>query len=594
MHPLNEANDWVWWRDGVLYQVYPRSFADSDGDGVGDLRGITSRLDYLEWLGVDGVWLNPTFPSPDEDWGFDVSDYRSVHPDLGTLDDLDELLARVHELGMHVLLDLVPNHTSRRHPWFQASRAARDDGGRDFYVWRDPKADGSPPNNWQSLCGGPAWELDEARGQYYLHNFFAWMPDLNWWNPGVRDEFDDILRFWFDRGVAGFRIDVAHGIVKDRELRDNPVATPDDHRDWRRLGQRPEYSLNRPEAHDVLKRWRTLCDRYDEPRVLVGETWVYDLERLASFYGTDGDELHLAFNVVFMMARFDAAHLASTVARTEALIPPDAWPMWTLSNHDLSRYPTRWAQGDPRRVRCALMLLLTLRGTPVLYYGDELGMPDTDVAAERRRDPPAWPGPGRDRARTPMPWSAATGGGFTTPEARPWLPFGDLAAVNVGDQRDDPDSVLRLCRDLITLRRRDDDLRTGAYRQLEAPDGAWAFGRGARATIVLNLSDASIRVTGPEGAIQVGTNRARDGERVAGMLPLQPWEGAVILLDCQRTAPGSAPPASSARAGGGGLPPRPNGPIFFHSESAFGGTTSQISTPTALSSRPLASPGRSP
>ena len=244
----------MWWRDGLLYQVYPRSFADSDGDGIGDLRGITARLDHLEWLGVDGLWLNPTFPSPNVDWGFDVSDYRGVHPELGTLEDLDELVARAGERGIRVLLDLVPNHTSDQHPWFRDRR--------DFYVWREGH-NGGPPNNWKSTFGGPAWTRDEASGEWYLHNFTPEQPDLDWWNEDVRAEFDDILRFWMDRGIAGFRIDVAHGIVKDRELRDNPPATDEDIDDHRWLGQRLEYSANREEVHDVFRRWREVVDPHE-------------------------------------------------------------------------------------------------------------------------------------------------------------------------------------------------------------------------------------------------------------------------------------------------------------------------------------------
>ena len=380
----------MWWRDGVLYQVYPRSFADSDGDGVGDLRGITAHLDHLAWLGVDGLWLNPTFPSPNADWGFDVSDYCGVHPELGTLDDLDELVAHAGERAIKVLLDLVPNHTSDQHPWFSERR--------DFYVWHEGR-NGDPPNNWKSNFGGPAWTRDDASGLWYLHNFTPDQPDLDWWNEDVRVAFDDILRFWMDRGIAGFRVDVAHGIVKDRELRDNPPATDGDTEHDRWLGQRLEYSMNRDEVHDVFRRWRSVTDPYDG--VLLGETWVLDLERLMRFYGEDLDELHLAFNFVFLLAEFEAEQLAPIVAQTETLLPEHAWPTWTLGNHDMVRYPTRWARGDAGLSRCALMLLLTLRGTPVLYYGDELAMAEAEIPPERIVDPvgllndPERPGPRR-------------------------------------------------------------------------------------------------------------------------------------------------------------------------------------------------------
>jgi alpha-glucosidase len=508
----------MWWRDGVLYQVYPRSFADSDGDGVGDLRGIIDHLDHLEWLGVDGLWLNPTFPSPNADWGFDVSDYRGVHPELGTLDDLDELVARAGERGIHVLLDLVPNHTSDEHPWFRERR--------DLYVWREGRDDG-PPNNWVSVFGGPGWTRDDETGLWYLHNFDPKQPDLDWWNEDVRAEFDDILRFWFDRGIAGFRIDVAHGIVKDRELRDNPEATADDIEAYRRLGQRPEFSMNRPEVHDVLRHWRSLSDGYDA--VLIGETYVHELETLARFYGEDGvDELHLAFNFVFLLAQFDVETLAAIVTRTEELLPEHAWPVWTLGNHDITRYPTRWADGDPGLARCLLMLLLTLRGTPVLYYGDELAMPETEVPADRVLDPVAKRGgAGRDGARTPMPWSDAAGLGFTAPGVEPWLPFGDAAAANVAAQREDPGAPLHLARDLIAYRRAEDDLRAGAYKPLTASGGLWVYRRGSRHLVALNCGTEEA-VVPAQGSIVVCTDRGRDGERVERELRLGARSGAVV------------------------------------------------------------------
>src|SRR6185503_661503 len=350
----------AWWRDGVLYQLYPRSYADSDGDGIGDLRGIIDHLDHIAWLGIDGLWLNPTFPSPNADWGFDVADYRDVHPDLGTLADLEALITAAGERGIRVLLDLVPNHTSDEHPWFVEARGDRDAPHRDWYVWRDPGPDGRPPNNWQSLFGGPAWEPDGATGQSYLHLFHRKQPDLNWWSEDVRRAFDEILGFWYDRGVAGFRVDVANGIVKDRALRDNPpFATREEEHAWRPLGQVPRHSLNQPEVHDVFRRWRALGAGRDPEPLLLGETVVRDLEQLMRFYGDD-DGLQLALNVPFLDADLDATELSAVVARTEGLLPDRAWPLWTASNHDVVRFPTRWANGDERRIRVALMLLLTL------------------------------------------------------------------------------------------------------------------------------------------------------------------------------------------------------------------------------------------
>ena len=515
----------AWWREGVLYQIYPRSFADSDGDGVGDLRGIVSQLDYLEWLGVDGIWLNPVHPSPNADWGYDVADYLDVHPALGSLRDLDELVAAAGARGIRVLLDLVPNHTSDRHPWFQDSRSSRDSGRRGWYVWADPRADGSSPNNWVSSFGGPAWTFDEHTGQYYLHNFFPQQPDLNWWNDDVRQAFQEILRLWFERGVAGFRIDVANALVKDRDLRDNPAVAPGN--PWgRRLGQQPVYNMNRPEVHDIYRGWRDLADGYEPPRVYVGEAWVYDIARWAAFYGSGDDEFHLVFNFRLVTAAFEAATLRAVVEETEQALPPGAWPALTASNHDIVRFPTRWCDGDPDRVRCALTALLTLRGTPFLYYGDELGLRQARIP-----DAQALDAAGRDGARTPMPWASGPEAGFTAPGVAPWLPMGDTT-LNVADQREDPGSTLSFCRELMALRRRRDELRTGAYTSLPAPQGIWAWRRGQTTVVAVNLSDRELKADGVEGQVLIGTTRHRDGERVRGPLRLAPWEG--VVLDSSR------------------------------------------------------------
>ena len=523
----------TWWRDGVIYQIYPRSFQDSDGDGVGDLAGITERLDHLAWLGVDAVWITPIGVSPDTDWGYDVADYTAVQPALGTLGDFDRLVAGARDRGIRVVLDLVPNHTSDQHPWFVEARASQDSPRRDYYVWADPRPDGSPPNNWRSSFGGPAWTLDPATGQYYLHNFLPTQPDLNWWTEDVRVEFDRILRFWFDRGVAGFRIDVCHAIVKDRELRDNPPAEPGDHPYVARFGQRKVYNAERPEAHDVLRRWRAIAEEYRPPRLLLGETYVLDVERLRAFYG-DGDELQLAFNFVFLHSPFTADGLRSIVEASErALDDPDIWPVWAISTHDLPRYVDRWCGGSTGRARCAVLMLLTLRGTPVLYYGDELGMADVPVPPEQRRDPVGAgafdAGPGRDPCRTPMPWSPGAGGGFTTPGVEPWLPLSTQPGVTVEEQRTDPASLLVLCRDLIALRRSEPDLTAGAYRTLPAPAGVWAFSRGRRFGVVLNLSDEAATVDGVRpGRIRLGTGRERDGEAVGSRVDFGPWEAVIV------------------------------------------------------------------
>jgi alpha-glucosidase len=470
-----------WWQSAVFYQVYLRSFADSNGDGVGDLRGLIEKLDYLEWLGVDCLWLSPVYPSPDRDWGYDVADYREVQPVLGSLDDVDELIAGAGGRGMKVVLDVVPNHTSDQHPWFRESRASREGRRRDWYVWHDPKPDGSPPNNWRSsFGGGPAWTLDPQTGQMYLHSFLPEQADLDWWNDDVRKEFDQIFRFWLDRGVAGFRLDVAHAIVKDRELRDRPEGSDTD------------VFVDLDETLAVLRRWRGVVDAFQDPRVLLGETWVMDIERLVEFYGSGDDQLHLAFNFPFAFSPLEAESLRTIVETTEAALPRGAWPAWTLSNHDIPRFPTRMCEDDPRKVRCALLALLTLRGTPVLYYGDELGLPQTDVPPDALRDVG-----GRDGARTPMPWN----GEWTDP----WLPVG--GGTSVAAQREDADSLLSYTRELLARRRDTPDLIAGAYESLPAPPGVWAYRRGESTAVALNLSDEPAAFEGRE---------------------LAPWEGFIF------------------------------------------------------------------
>jgi alpha-glucosidase len=529
-----DSSESSWWQEGVLYQIYPRSYMDTNGDGVGDVRGVTRRLDHLQWLGVRGIWLSPVTVSPNADYGYDVADYCDVDPTLGTLADVDELIAEAAARGIRVLLDLVPNHTSTEHPWFRESRSSRDNPKRDWYVWRDAKTDGSLPNNWVGSFGGPAWTLDETTGQYYLHNFLPSQADLNWWNEDVRDAFDDILRFWFDRGVAGFRVDVAHMIVKDKQLRDNPPATRDDPFLEQVRGQRPVYSECRPEVHDVHRRLRAVADSYDPPRILVGETFLPHVDDVLAFYGK-GDELNLAFNIPFVHAPLAPEPMRELIERTEAGMPEGCTPVWVGSNHDVPRFPTRWAGGDPALARCALMLLLCLRGAIFLFEGDELGMVDTPIPQEELRDPVGirfYPVYGRDPERTPMQWADVPGAGFTEPGVEPWLRFGDLSC-NVEDQRRDPGSFLSLCRDLIGLRDALPDLRLGAYAPIDAPEGMLAFRRGDRTVVALMITADAGALEGVTGSIRVCTNRDRDGERAEGTLELRRGEGAVLLLDPQ-------------------------------------------------------------
>jgi len=507
-----------WWQGAVLYQVYVRSFRDSDGDGYGDLRGIIERLDYLAWLGVDGIWLSPTMPSPDQDWGYDVSGYLSVHRGLGTMEDLDALIAGAGARGLRVLLDLVPNHTSTAHPWFIDAASGRDSAHRRYYVWADPAPDGGPPSNWLSATGGSAWAWHEPTGQYYLHGFLPSQADLNWREPAVHAEFDKILRFWFDRGVAGFRIDVAQGLYKDAELRDDPPAQDANWLDTR-FGLRQVYSANRPESHGVFRDWRRIADDYVPPRLLLGETWVGDFGALAGFYGHD-DELQLAFNFPFLFAPFTARGLSDVVSQTLAALPDRACPVWTASNHDVGRLATHWCWGDQRKIRLALLVLATLPGTTVLYYGDEIGMTNVEVPPELQRDTMRGPESARDRGRTPMQWDSSRSGGFTRDGVTPWLPLGDTASCNVAGQRDHRSSVLSLCRGLLRLRREQLGGLPG-YELLHADDRLWAY-RAGTLTVTANFSDQLASSPVQVGEVLLSTELAQPDDQV-----LRPWEGVV-------------------------------------------------------------------
>jgi alpha-glucosidase len=555
-----------WWQGATMYQIYVRSWRDTDGDGYGDLGGVIGGLDYLKWLGIDAIWLSPTMPSPDQDWGYDVSDYVGVHPQLGTMADMDKLIAEAGDRGIAVLLDLVPNHTSDAHPWFIDALSARDSAHRDYYVWADPAAGGgppsagpgpaappsagpgpaappsaspdpaappsagpgpaAPPNNWVDAIGASAWTFDDATGQYYLHNFLPGQPDLNWWEPRVHAEFQEVLRFWFGRGVAGFRIDVAHGLYKDALLRDNPPLVGGGRLEGS-FGQRPIYSQNRPETHGVYRDWRRIADRYAPPRLLLGETWVGDLARLASYYGDD-DELDLAFNFPFLFARFDAGDLAGVVERTLAALPAGACPVWTASNHDVSRFPSRWCGDDERKARLALLVLATLPGATVLYYGDEIAMTDATVPAALRRDhmTPGVGTGGRDAARTPMQWDGSPTAGFTAEGVTPWLPYGDNTHRNVAGQRDDPGSTLNLCRNLLALRRAEFAGRLVAYERLPAPPGAWVY-RSGPLLVAANFSTETVALDGTAGEVLLTTAGREVRERDAELW-LQPWQGMVM------------------------------------------------------------------
>jgi len=503
-----------WWRSAVVYQIYPRSFADTDGDGVGDLPGITRHLDHLAWLGVDALWLSPFYRSPMADFGYDVSDYCDVDPLFGTLADFDALVAAAHERGIHVIVDWVPNHTSDQHPWFVESRASRDSAKRDWFLWRDPAADGGPPNNWvETWGGGPAWTWDEATQQYYLRLFLPEQPDLNWENPEVRAAMYDVVRFWLDRGVDGFRIDVVHALGKD-------PALPDDDPE---LIPIPHSALHHdPRTHGILRELRTLLDGYPGDRMMVGEVFLLDTGLVAEHYG-QGDELHLAFNFPPLFCPWDRDAWRSQILRTEAALGPiGAWPTWVLSNHDNPRHRTRY--GSEARARAAAVLLLSLRGTPFLYAGEELGLQDAAVPPEREVDPG-----GRDGCRAPIPWEAVEPHGW--PGAEPWLPWPpDPDRVNVERERADPDSILHLYRRLRAERRRSSALTMGACSLADdAPEGVLVIERAAadgdRRTILVNFTDDPRRVTA-EGRVAVASDGAGEGAAFTGLLAPS---GAVVV-----------------------------------------------------------------
>ena len=497
-----------WWRSAVVYQVYPRSFADGDGDGIGDLRGITGRLEHIRDLGADAVWLSPIYRSPMADFGYDISDHTAVDPTFGTLADADTLIARAHDLGLRLLLDFVPNHTSNRHPWFEQSRTGADSARRSWYVWRPGEG---PPNNWVSSFGEqrPAWTRDERTGEWYLHSFLPEQPDLNWDEPAVAEAMHDVLRFWLRRDVDGFRIDVAHKIGKDPALGDNEPGLRHDE-DW-------------PSVHPRLAAIRQVLEEFDGDRVAIGEVYVLDQRSLAQYVVT-GDELHLAHNFFFLNLPWSAAGFRAAVDEFEDLTREGGWPAWCLNNHDHSRTTTRYGY---ERARVAAMLVLALRGTPFLYQGEELGLTDAHVPAERIVDVD-----GRDPARAPMPWAPPTQAGRAAgfSDGEPWLPVHpDAERLAVASQEGDPASTLELYRALIALRRAEPALREGSYRSLDAAPDVFAFVRehgGRRLLVALNFAPypRPLPAQAAGGRLLLSTHRdPSDAE-------LWPDEGRVIAI----------------------------------------------------------------
>lgn len=522
-----------WWQKGIIYQIYPRSFQDSDGDGVGDLRGVTARLPYLKSLGVEAAWLSPIFTSPMHDFGYDVADYCDIDPLFGTLDDFDALVKEAHSLGLKVMLDYVPNHSSADHAWFQAALKGKDSDKRDWYVWRDPGPDGGVPNNWKSFFGGPAWTLDEASGQYYLHQFLPSQPDLNWRNPAVRDAMFEVLRFWMRRGVDGFRVDVIWLLATDERFLDEPVNpewTPGEieHNSVQHI-----YTQDQPETHQYIREMRSVLDEFED-RMMVGEIYL-PVEQLLPYAGTeDAAMVHLPFNFHLILRPWQAQAVREFADSYDAAcLKVGTWPNWVLGNHDQHRFKTRVGSAQ---YRVAQTLLLTLRGTPTVYYGDEIGMENVSIPPERMVDPaglqqPDSPAASRDPERTPMQWDASPNAGFAPAEATPWLPLADDAqTMNVQAQEADPDSDLNYFRALTTLRQTHPALVGGDYHSVDSGhEEVFAFRRtleGETVTILLNFGAAE-HALGDVAVGQVLLSSCND-QPVSGAA-LRPNEARILL-----------------------------------------------------------------
>ena len=528
-----------WWQTAVVYQIYPRSFHDGNDDGVGDLAGIMDKLDYLagvegESLGIDAIWISPFFTSPMADFGYDVADYRDVDPVFGDLEDFDRLVDAAHLRGIRVIIDYVPNHSSDQHLWFVDSRSSRESEKRDWYIWRDAQSDGSLPNNWGSPFGGPAWTLDATTGQYYLHQFLPEQPELNWRNPQVELAMSDVLRFWLDRGVDGFRMDVIGMILKDADLRDNPndPEAPADLPDNDLFGRQTHlYNEDQDGVHDVLRRMRLVLDEYDDV-CGIGELG-YSLERWVRYYG-DNDELHLPFNFRLMEQPWDAGAIRDSVEALEAALPQGAWPTFVLGTHDAPRLASRVG---PPQARIAAMLLLTLRGTPTLYQGDELGMVNGAIPVDRLRDPQGLrlgPERSRDPGRTPMQWNSEPFAGFSSVE--PWLPVNqDYRVDNIAVGSGEPSSVLNLYRALLRLRSANSALQSGSFETFPTPDGCFAYWRrhlDSVLLVALNFTSDPIEVDlhSAQGSVVSSTYMDRRGSE-SESLNLRPDEGIILEVD---------------------------------------------------------------
>jgi len=538
--PKSDAN---WWRGAVIYQVYPRSFQDSNGDGVGDLAGVTARLDHIASLGVDAVWVSPFFTSPMKDFGYDVSNYRGIDPIFGTMADFDRLVARAHELGLRVMIDLVLSHTSDQHPWFAESRLNRDNARANWYVWSDPRADGTPPNNWLSIFGGSAWQWDGRREQYYLHNFLAAQPDLNFHEPQVQEALLDVARFWLERGVDGFRLDTINFYVHDAQLRSNPPLPVDQRTATIAPSVNPYnhqehiYDKNRPENLDFLRKLRAEMAPFNA--AAVGE--VGDAQRGMEIMGeyTAGDDLmHMCYAFEFLANdRPDAAEVAAVMAKVDH-VAADGWPCWAFSNHDVRRHASRW-NADDRVLRLMTTLMMCLRGSACIYQGEELGLPEAEVAFEDLQDPYGiefWPEfKGRDGCRTPMVWTATNqSAGFT--EGRPWLPVApEHLARNVAAENDDPAALIHHYRRAIALRHAHPALSRGSHSGVRASGSVVHFIRthdGETILCAFNLGDQPAGFTPPPGNWQaIGADLGAVAPGHAATLELGPWQACLARME---------------------------------------------------------------
>lgn len=524
----------AWWQHAVIYQIYPRSFQDSGNDGVGDLPGIIRRLPYLAEFGVDALWLSPIFRSPMADFGYDIADYTDIDPLFGNLNDLDALVEAAHAHGIKVILDLVPNHTSDQHPWFAESRSSLTNPKRDWYIWRDGAGAGDPPNNWLSDFGGSAWEYDERTGQYYYHAFLAAQPDLNWRNPEVRSAMFDVMRFWLARGVDGFRVDVIWHMIKDDQFRDNPPRPDFAPGHPPHSAIIPLYTADRPEVHDVIAEMRQVTEEFPD-RLLIGEIYL-PLEKLVRYYGQDLSGVHLPFNFALLSAPWNAESLAKLITEYEAALPPGGWPNWVLGNHDRPRIAGRVGA---KQARLAAMLLLTLRGTPTIYYGDEIGLEQAIISPDQVRDPVEKNLPGhalgRDGCRTPMQWDSSPNAGFSA--SKPWLPLqSSWQQRNVVEQMQDKSSIYWLYRRLIDLRRNHPVLTQGSYKSVFAEGDLLLFVRELaeqRILVALNLGNdpAALSLDGSfKGSVILSSYLDRKNEHIERAIDLRAAEGIIVSL----------------------------------------------------------------